>query len=80
MLHPLNNIEITNYFNHEPRFNGTFPRSNIPRINDGAYVKNFSDKNRKRANWFSLFIDRNTSVYFESFGFFFNLFEYIVFL
>ena len=23
-LHPLKNIEITNYFNYEPRFNGVF--------------------------------------------------------
>ena len=24
LLHPLNNIEITNYFKYEPRFNGIF--------------------------------------------------------
>ena len=27
-LHPLSNIEITNYFNYERRFNGTFSRDN----------------------------------------------------
>ena len=26
LIHPLNNIEITTYFNHEPSFNGVFFR------------------------------------------------------
>ena len=44
-LHPLNNIKITNYFNHEPRLNGVFPRNNLSRIKDEAYVINLNDKN-----------------------------------
>ena len=36
----LNNIEITNYFNYEPRFNCVFSRNNLPKIKDGAYVIN----------------------------------------
>ena len=43
-LHPLNNIEITNYFNDESRFNGVFSRNNLPRIKDGVYVINLNDK------------------------------------
>ena len=35
LLHPLNSIEITNYFNYEPRFNGTFSRNNLPKIKGG---------------------------------------------
>ena len=31
-LQPLNNIEIINYFNYEPRFNGVFSRNNLTRI------------------------------------------------
>ena len=42
-LHPLSNIEITNYFNYERRFNGTFSRDNSPKIKDGAYVLNLDD-------------------------------------
>ena len=42
-LHPLSNIEITNYFNYERRFNGTFSRDNLPKIKDGAYVLNLDD-------------------------------------
>ena len=30
-LHSLNNIEITNYFNYQPRFNGVFSRNNLPK-------------------------------------------------
>ena len=32
LFHPLNNIEITNYFKYEPRFNGVFSRNNLPRL------------------------------------------------
>ena len=45
--YPINNIEITNYFNYEPRFNGEFSRNNLHRIKDGAYVVNLDDKNSK---------------------------------
>ena len=65
-LHRLNNIEITSYFYDEPRFNGVFSRNNLPRIKD-AYVINLDDKNSKGTHLVSLFIDRNTAVYFDSF-------------
>ena len=42
----LSNIEITYYFNYEPRFNGAFLRNNLPRIKDGAYVINLHDKKK----------------------------------
>ena len=42
-LHPLNNIEITYYFNYEPKFNDIFSRNNLPRIENGAYVRNVDD-------------------------------------
>ena len=46
-LHRLNNIKITNNFNYETRFNGVFPRNNLRRINDEAYVINLDDKKVK---------------------------------
>ena len=67
-LHPLNNIEITNYFRYEPRFDDVFSRKTLPRIKDGAHVINLDLKNSKGTNWVSLFIDRNTAMYFDSFG------------
>ena len=65
--HPLNNIEITNYFNCEPRFNGVFSRNNLPRIKDGTYSINLDDRNSKGTHWASLFMDRNTILYCDSF-------------
>ena len=66
-LHPLNNIKITNYFNNEPVFNGVFSRNSLPRT-DRAYVINFDDKNSKGTHWDSLFIHKNVTIYFDSFG------------
>ena len=47
-LHRLSNIEITKYFNYEPRFYGVFSKSNLHRIKDGAYVINLDDKKVKK--------------------------------
>ena len=57
------------YFNHEPQFNGVFSRNSLPKIKDGVYVINLDGKNSKEeTHWVSLFIDKNTAVYFNSFG------------
>ena len=40
-------MEINNYFNYEPRFNGVFSINNLSRIRDGAYDINLGDKNDK---------------------------------
>ena len=68
LLRPLNSIEITTYFNYEPRFNGIFSKNNLPKIKDGVYVINFYDQKSKETHRISLFIDRNTAAYFDSFG------------
>ena len=49
------------------RVNSAFSRDNLPRIKNGAYVINLDDKQNKRTHWISLFFDRNTAVYFDSF-------------
>ena len=67
-LHPLNNIETGSYFKYGPRLNGICPRKNLPRIKDGAYATNLADKYSKGKHWVSLYIDRNTAIYFYSFG------------
>ena len=56
-LHPLNYIEITNYFKYEPRFIGVFSRNNLPRIKNGGYVTNVDDKKSKVTHWVSLSVD-----------------------
>ena len=45
-----------------------FSRENLPRIKNLAYVITLDDKISKGTYWVSLFIDKNTSVYFDSFG------------
>ena len=55
----MSNIEITKYFNYEIRFNGAFSRNNPLRIRD--------DKKSEGIHWVSLFVDRNTAVYFDPF-------------
>ena len=51
------------YLKYEPKFLGVFSRNNIPRITDGANVKNLNDKKLKETHSASSFIDRNTAVY-----------------
>ena len=61
-------IELTKYFSDKPRFNGVFSRANLPRIKNRANVINLYDKQSKETHLVSLLIDRNTAVYFDSFG------------
>ena len=67
LLHLLNNIEITNYFIYKPKFNDVFSRNNLPRIKDEVYVVNLDDKESKWTPCVSLSIDRNGTIYFDSF-------------
>ena len=34
----LNNFEMQNYYQNEPKFNGVHSRDNLPKIKDGVYV------------------------------------------
>ena len=54
--------------NDKPRYNCVFARNNSLGIKNGAYVKNLDDEKSKGTYWVSLFIDRNTAVYFHYFG------------
>ena len=43
-FHPLTNIEISEYYKDEPRFNGVYSRNNLPKtIKKGAYVINLDE-------------------------------------
>ena len=39
----------------------------LPRIKNGVDAINLNDNKSKGTHWVSLFIDKNTSVYFDSF-------------
>ena len=67
--HPLTNFEIQRYYQNEPRFDGLFSRTKLPRkINDGACVINLDKYADTGTHWIALFCNRNEIVYFNSFG------------
>ena len=68
-FHPLTNIEISEYFANEPRFNGVYSRNNLPnKIKKGAYVINLDEYENIGTHWISLFVKPKYTVYFDSFG------------
>ena len=57
-FHPLTNIEISECYSNESRFNGVYSRDNLPKITkNGAYG----------THWIALFIKTNEFIYFDSF-------------
>ena len=68
-FHPLTNIEISEYYGNEPRFNGVYSRNNLPnKIKKGAYVINLDEYENTGTHWVSLFVKPKYTVYFDSFG------------
>ena len=68
-FHPLTNIEISEYYKNEPRFNGVYSRNNLPnKIKKGAYVINLDEYENTGTHWVSLFVKAKYTVYFDSFG------------
>ena len=45
-----------------------FSRDNFSKISDGSYALNLDYKQSERTHWFSLFIDKNTALDFDSYG------------
>ena len=65
--HPLTNIEISDYYKNEPRFNGVNSRNNLPnKIKKGVYVINLDEYKNTGTHWVSLFVKPKYTVY--SFG------------
>ena len=68
-FHPLTNIEISEHYKNEPRFNGVYSRNNLPnKIKKGAYVINLDEYKNTGTHWVSLFVKTNEVIYFDSFG------------
>ena len=68
-FHPLTNIEISEYYSNEPRFNGVYSRDNLPKITKkGAYVINLDEYENTGTHWIALFIEITEVIYFDSFG------------
>ena len=67
-FHPLTNIEITEYYANELRFNGVYSRDNLPkRIKKGAYAINLDEYENTGTHWIALFVKTNEAIYFDSF-------------
>ena len=68
-FYPLTNIEISEYYKNEPRFNGVYSRNNLPnKIKKEAYVINLDEYENTGTHWVSLFVKPKYAVYFDSFG------------
>ena len=68
-FHPLTNIEISEYYANEPRFNGVYSRNNLPnKIKKGAYIINLDEYENIGTYWIALFVKPKYKVYFDSFG------------
>ena len=68
-FHPLTNIEISEYYADEPRFNGVYSRDNLPKkFKKGAYIINLDEYENTGTHWIALFVKTNKVIYFDSFG------------
>ena len=68
-FHPLTNIEISEYYKNEPRFNGVYSRNNLPKtIKKAGYVINLDEYENTGTHWVALFVKTNEAIYFDSFG------------
>ena len=68
-FHSLTNIEISEYYKNEPRFNGVYSRNNLPyKIKKGAYVINLDEYENTGTHCVALFVKPKYTVYFNSFG------------
>ena len=64
-FHPLINIEISEYYKNEPRFNGVYSRNNLPNKIKTAYVINLDEYENTGMHWISLFVKLKYTVYFD---------------
>ena len=68
-FHTLTNIEISEYYANEPRFNGVYSRNNLPnKIKKRTYVINLDEYKNMATHWVALFAKPKYTVYFDSFG------------
>ena len=66
--HPLTNFEIQKNYQNEPRFNVIFPRDNLQKIKDGAYIINLDEYSDIGNHCVALHVNNNNVTYFDSFG------------
>ena len=68
-FHTLTNIEISEYYKNEPRFNGVYSRNNLPKtIKKEACIINLDEYENTGTHWVALFVKTNEAIYFDSFS------------
>ena len=66
--YPLTNFEIQKYYQNEPKFNGAYSKSNLPKIKDGANVINLDEFESIGPHCKALYLNANNIVYFDTSG------------
>ena len=66
--HPLTNFQIQQYYQNEPKFNGIYSRTNLSKIQDGAYKINLDEYESIGTHWIALCVIAENVTYFNSFG------------
>ena len=66
--HLLTNFQIQNYYQNEPKSNGSFSSNNLPKLKDEAYVINNDEYRSTGIHWIALFVNVDNITYFDSLG------------
>ena len=67
-FHPLINVEIHEYYQIEPKFNGVYSTNSLPKIKDGADVINLEEFKSLGTYWIAFYVDNNNLIYFDNFA------------
>ena len=57
--HPLTNFEIQKYYQSEPKFNGVYLRSNLPKIKYRVYLINLNEFKLIGTHWLAFYVNGN---------------------
>ena len=66
--HPLTYFEIQKYYQNKPKIKGAYPRNNLFKIKDGAYIINLDEYKSIVTHQIALYVNAENVTYFESFG------------
>ena len=65
---PLTNFEKQKYFQNEPKFNSVYLRNDLPKIKDGAYIKNLDEYESIKTYWIASYVNIDNITYSDGFG------------
>ena len=68
--HPLTNFERQTCHQNEPKFYGfqEISRNSLLKIKYGTYIINLDEFKSTGAHWVALYVNGNTTIYFDSLG------------